>query len=77
MQCPDFAQTGAELQGIIDHLFACTIDTAVKPFFAPQDAKVEGAGDAEDKLVDTFERLDVGGSRGLKEVLRVEISRAW
>ncbi|GJN91569.1 hypothetical protein Rhopal_004592-T1 [Rhodotorula paludigena] len=69
--------TGAELQGIIDHLFACTIDTAVKPFFARQDTQAGGAGDAEDKLVDTFERLHVGGSRGLKEVLRVEISRAW
>ncbi|GAA6047142.1 hypothetical protein JCM3770_006921 [Rhodotorula araucariae] len=74
--CPDFGQTGAELQGIIDHLFACTIDVAVKPFFARQDDAVP-KDEADALLVDTFERLKVGGSRGLMEVLRLEISRAW
>ncbi|BGP12675.1 hypothetical protein JCM10213_008812 [Rhodosporidiobolus nylandii] len=71
--CPDFGQTGAALQSIIDHLFSCTLSVAVKPFFARQ----EGAALEEDALVDTFEHLEVGGTRGLKEVLRMEISRAW
>ncbi|GAA6036636.1 hypothetical protein JCM8097_001264 [Rhodosporidiobolus ruineniae] len=75
--CPDFGQTGAALQSIIDHLFSCTLETAVKPFFAAQDAAAAGSAKEEDALVDTFERLDVGGSRGLKEVLRMEISKAW
>ncbi|GAA5826902.1 hypothetical protein JCM11251_002151 [Rhodosporidiobolus azoricus] len=71
--CPDFGQTGAALQSIIDHLFSCTLETAVKPFFA----KSSEGGEEEDALVETFERLDIGGSRGLKEVLRMEISKAW
>ncbi|BGP44731.1 putative tubulin--tyrosine ligase pby1 [Rhodotorula kratochvilovae] len=73
--CPDFGQTGAELQEVIDHLFACTIDVAIKPFFARQDGTAPA--DEADALVDTFERLEVGGSRGLKEVLRMQVSRAW
>lgn len=76
LQCPDFGQTGAELQSIIDHLFSSTIDVAVKPFFARQDAAA-GSGEGEKELVDTFERLEVGGTSGLQEVLRMEISRAW
>ncbi|GAA6004314.1 hypothetical protein JCM10207_000664 [Rhodosporidiobolus poonsookiae] len=75
--CPDFGQTGADLQSIIDHLFSCTIDVAVKPFFARQDAAAAGEKDAEEELAETFEQLDVGGSRGLQEVLRMEISKAW
>jgi hypothetical protein len=75
-QCPDFGQTGAALQSIIDHLFSCTVSTAVKPFFASKDSS-SSEGEKEDVLVDTFERLNVGGSKGLKEVLRMEISRAW
>ncbi|GAA5926268.1 hypothetical protein JCM3775_000974 [Rhodotorula graminis] len=74
--CPDFGQTGAELQSIIDHLFSCTIDVAVKPFFARQREAAESSEGAEE-LVDTLERLEVGGTRGLQEVLRMEISRAW
>ncbi|CEQ42110.1 SPOSA6832_03885 [Sporobolomyces salmonicolor] len=71
--CPDFGQTGAELQSIIDHLFACTLDAAVKPFFASQ--ADPGAGKVGE-LSTTFEQLDVG-SRGLKEVLDLQVSRAW
>ncbi|GAA5916810.1 hypothetical protein JCM6882_004176 [Rhodosporidiobolus microsporus] len=71
--CPDFGQTGAALQSIIDHLFSCTLETAVKPFFS----RTEVDGAKEGGLVETFERLEVGGSRGLKEVLRMEISKAW
>ncbi|GAA5834459.1 hypothetical protein JCM9279_004322 [Rhodotorula babjevae] len=73
--CPDFGQTGAELQSVIDHLFACTIDVAVKPFFARQDA-APGSSKGDEELVETLERLEVG-TRGLQEVLRMEISRAW
>ncbi|GAA5865512.1 hypothetical protein JCM8547_001272 [Rhodosporidiobolus lusitaniae] len=76
--CPDFGQTGAALQSIIDHLFSCTIETAVKPFFARQDgAGGRREGEEEEELVETFERLQVGGSKGLKKVLEMEISRAW
>ncbi|BGO99256.1 putative tubulin--tyrosine ligase pby1 [Rhodotorula toruloides] len=71
--CPDFSQTGPELQSIVDHLFACTLDIAVKPFFARRDLTEP----SQDDLVDTFERLDVGGSRGLKEVLRMQVRKAF
>ncbi|GAA5972336.1 hypothetical protein JCM11641_002414 [Rhodosporidiobolus odoratus] len=77
--CPDFGQTGAALQSIIDHLFSCTLSVAVKPFFQRQETggqKVTAAADVEG-LVETFEQLDAGGSRGLKEVVRMEISKAW
>ncbi|BGP52879.1 hypothetical protein JCM8202_003961 [Rhodotorula sphaerocarpa] len=71
--CPDFAQTGAELREVIDRLFAGTIEAVVKPFFARQDGKVEETND----LADSFERLDVGGSQGLKQVLRMQVRKAF
>ncbi|GAA5859631.1 hypothetical protein JCM1840_006381 [Sporobolomyces johnsonii] len=71
--CPDFGQTGAELQSIIDHLFACTLDVAVKPFFASQ---TDLGAENVDDLSTTFQQLEVG-NRGLKEVLDMQVSRAW
>ena len=77
-QCPDFGQTGAELQEVIDHLFACTIDVAVRPFFArTRGDKADLSASDPDQLSDSFERLEVGGSRGLKEVLRLQVRKAF
>ncbi|TKA55354.1 hypothetical protein B0A53_02278 [Rhodotorula sp. CCFEE 5036] len=76
--CPDFGQTGAELQEVIDHLFSCTIDVAVRPFFARTgDDKADSSASGPDQLSDSFERLKVGGSRGLKEVLRLQVRKAF
>lgn len=72
MQCPDFAQTGKELQSVIDHLFACTLETAVLPFFRRRDA--EGAED--DELAEEFDKLAVEG-KGLHKVLDMQVSKAW
>lgn len=58
---------------MIDRLFAGTIEAVVKPFFARQDGKVEETND----LADSFERLDVGGSQGLKQVLRMQVRKAF
>lgn len=68
-QCPDFAQTGEELQGVIDHLFKCTLNQVVLPFFRRLDGEQE-------KLEDSMQQLGVS-SDGLKHVMTMEISRAW
>ncbi|KAL1622344.1 hypothetical protein SLS54_004907 [Diplodia seriata] len=39
---PDFRQTGDDLKGIVEGLFAETVDVAVKPFFQLEGAKPEG-----------------------------------
>ncbi|GAA5907944.1 uncharacterized protein JCM6883_004068 [Sporobolomyces salmoneus] len=70
--CPDFAQTGETLQGIISNLFSETIKVAVKPFFEDDD---EGE---EETVEEAFEALEVSGRRdGLKKVLDVQVSKAW
>lgn len=74
LQCPDFGQTGEELQEVIDQLFAHTIDVAVRPFFS---AAGDGAASDKEALEDSFERLEVGGSRGLKEVMRLQVRKAF
>ncbi|GAA5980704.1 hypothetical protein JCM10908_001743 [Rhodotorula pacifica] len=75
--CPDFGQTGADLQEVIDHLFACTIDVAVRPFFARADARDADSPSDVSQISDSFEQLEVRGSRGLKEVLRLQVRKAF
>ncbi|ORY85290.1 tubulin-tyrosine ligase family-domain-containing protein [Leucosporidium creatinivorum] len=75
--CPDFAQTGKELQTIIDHLFACTLETAVLPYFRRQEGELATEGPEEgEELVQEFGKLGVE-SRGLRKVLDMQVSKAW
>ncbi|KAK4058085.1 putative tubulin--tyrosine ligase pby1 [Microbotryomycetes sp. JL221] len=66
--CPDFGQTGVELQNVIDHLFKETVDKVVVPFFGSDDAVAGGLS----KLT-----MDNGGRDGLRQVLDMQVSRAW
>ena len=76
LQCPDFGQTGHSLQSIISDLFSSTINVAVKPFFST--TKTASGGEGEGELDEAFEELEVGEERrGLKNVLDVEVSKAW
>lgn len=68
LQCPDFAQTGVELEHIIEDLFASTLRTAVLPFFSPSSSA--------STLDEDLAALDFS-SGGLRKVLQVEVSRAW
>ncbi len=49
---PDFAQTGDELQGLVEGLFEGVVETAVKPFF--------GLGTAETKEMRKVLDIDLG-----------------
>ena len=71
LQCPDFAQTGAELQGVIDHLFKCTVGQVVLPFFRRLDGSEQ-----EDDSLQGMQQIK-GGSDGLRRVMTMEVSRAW
>ncbi|GAA5861511.1 hypothetical protein JCM3774_000275 [Rhodotorula dairenensis] len=76
--CPDFGQTGAELQEVIDHLFACTIEVAVRPFFArAEGTRTDSEPSDPETLSASVERLELGGTRGLQEVLRLQVRKAF
>lgn len=64
-QCPDFSQTGADLQSVIANLFESTIKTAVLPYFSS----------SSDGIADDTATLSLDNS--LKRVLKMKVSRAW
>ncbi|GAA6058550.1 hypothetical protein JCM10212_006989 [Sporobolomyces blumeae] len=83
--CPDFGQTGSDLQAIISSLFAETIKVAVDPFFGSASAgTINGEASKEEdedqvrELETGVRQLDTaGGAKGLRKVLDVEVSKAW
>lgn len=71
--CPDFTQTGVELQSVIDDLFAQTLQVAVVPFFTTPTA--DPAPEVDDLAAGVERTLKISG--GLRQVLEMEVSRAW
>jgi tubulin--tyrosine ligase len=66
---PDFGQTGSELEEVIVDLFEQTIKTAIIPFFCE-------AEENQEEVVTNLDKLNLQ-SKGLKEVLRMEVSKGW
>lgn len=63
---------------MIDHLFASTIDVAVRPFFArAEDTRADSEPADAETLSGSVERLELGGSRGLQEVLHLQVRKAF
>lgn len=78
--CPDFAQTGTELQGVIDHLFQETVDQVVLPFFRRQECSDGDLQGGQSESIDTTGANLASLSerdRGLRKILDMEVSKAW
>ncbi|KAI5477229.1 hypothetical protein MNV49_006602 [Pseudohyphozyma bogoriensis] len=70
--CPDFTQTGSELQGVVDSLFRETVRVAVAPYFDEEVHRKTGA----EEVTEGLEGLKVeGGTRGLVQVLDMQSDR--
>ncbi|KAM0793185.1 hypothetical protein ACM66B_000656 [Microbotryomycetes sp. NB124-2] len=66
--CPDFGQTGSDLQSVVDDLFKETVDKVIVPFFDP-----DGVGSLAQRTAD----LSVESKTGLRQVLDMQVSKAW
>ncbi|KAK4054853.1 putative tubulin--tyrosine ligase pby1 [Microbotryomycetes sp. JL201] len=66
--CPDFGQTGSELQAVIDELFKETVDKVIVPFFEK---------DKVDSVTQKTTDMSISPGTGLKQVLDMQVRKAW
>jgi tubulin---tyrosine ligase len=57
--CPDFAQTGTGLQGLVRELFEGVVEVAVKPFFGLENEDADGQDGVAENMVEVLD-IDLG-----------------
>jgi tubulin--tyrosine ligase len=56
---PDFRQTGDELKGLVEGLFAGVVDKAVGPFFGTGEGPTDGRGKRQEGMIEVLD-IDLG-----------------